>query len=215
MTKANTNPTKPPLHPITLEHCLPFETITIDFIIKLPLSDNYDLILTVTNHNCTKASIFIPCKESIDAPGLTKLYATHVFPHNGIPRKIISDRGPQLISKFTKELCSLLGIKQNLSTAYHPQTDGQSKWTNQLLEQYLQLYCRMWQNSWARWLPMAQYIRNSWPHSTTKKTLFNLLMGYMLWAHHPTRATTQSDIKTCIEGINQAREEARQAMTDA
>ena len=214
MTKANTNPTKPPLHPITPEHCLPFKTITIDFIIKLPPSDGYDLILTITNHDCTKASIFIPCNKSIDAPGLAKLYANYVFPHYGIPRKIISDREPQLILKFTKELCSLLKTKQNLLTAYYPQTDGQSEQTNQLLEQFLQLYCRMQQSSWARWLPMAQYVRNLWPHSTTKKTLFDLLMGYTPRAHHPTRAAIQPDIETCIKRINQAREEVRQAITN-
>ena len=137
MTKINTNPMKPPLHLITPEYRLPFETIAIDFIIKLPPFNGYNSIITITNHNCIKASIFIPCNELVDAPELAKLYATYIFPHYRIPRKIISDRGPQLISKFTKELCNLLKIKQNLSTAYHPQTDGQSKHTNQSLKQYL------------------------------------------------------------------------------
>src|SRR5487761_186576 len=95
MTKTNTTPVKPPLHPITLEFTLPFETVAMDFIVKLPLSSGYDSILTVTDHDCTKASIFIPCNESIDASGLARLYVTHIFPHYGIPRKIISDRGPQ------------------------------------------------------------------------------------------------------------------------
>ena len=137
MTKSNMTSTKPPLHPITPKFSLPFETIAMDFIVKLPPSSEYDSILTVTNHDCTKASIFIPYNESTDASGLARLYTTHVFPHYEIPRKIISDRGPQLNSKFTKELCNLLEVKQNISTAYHSQTDGQSKCTNQSLEQYL------------------------------------------------------------------------------
>ena len=141
MTKSNMTPTKPPLYPITPEHSLPFETIALDFIIKLPQLQGYDSILMVTDHDCTKASIFIPCHESTDAPELARLNAIHVFPHYGIPRKIISDRGPQLTSKFTKELCTLLEVKRNISTAYHPQTDGQSERTNQSLEQYLRLYC--------------------------------------------------------------------------
>ena len=215
MTKTNTNLTKPPLYPIMAEHHLPFETVAMDFIVKLPTSEGYDAILTVTDHDCTKASIFIPCTESTDAPTLAKLYVTHIFPHYGIPKKIISDRGPQLISKFTKELCILLQIKQNISTAYHPQTDGQSERTNQSLKQYLRLYCGTKQNTWTTWLPLAQYVRNSWPHSTTKKTPFDLLMGYTPWAHQPNRMTNSPDIDARIAGVEQAREEARQAMTAA
>ena len=208
MTKSNTTPTKPPLYPITPENTLPFETIAMDFIVKLPPSSGYDSILTVTDHNCTKASIFIPCNESINAPGLARLYATHVFPHYGIPRKIISDRGPQLISKFTKELCTLLEVGRNISTAYHPQTDGQSERTNQSLEQYLRLYCGTRQNTWAKWLPLAQYVRNSWPHTTTKKTPFDLLIGCTPRAHQPDREIKQQDLAARVAGIKRAREEA-------
>ena len=185
----------------------------MDFIVKLLLLSGYDLILTITDHDCTKASIFIPCKESTDAPGLARLYATHVFPHYRISRKIISDRGPQLILKFTKELCTLLEVKRNISTAYHPQTDGQSERTNQSLEQYLRLYCGTKQDTWAEWLPLAQYVRNSWPHTTTKKTPFNLLIGCTPRAHQPDREVKQQDLATQVAGIKKVREEARQAMT--
>ena len=73
----------------------------------------------------------------------------------------------------------MLGITQNLSTAYHPQMDGQSERTNQWLEQYLQIYGNHQQDNWASWLPMAQYVHNSWPSATTGKTPFKLLMGHM------------------------------------
>ena len=108
---------------------------------KLPTSNGFDTILTITVYDCTKASIFIPCNETVDTPEVVKLYATHIFPHYGIPKKIISNRDPQFTSAFIKELCQLLGVHQNISTAYHPQTDGQSECTNQSLEQYLCLYC--------------------------------------------------------------------------
>jgi len=138
MNKVNTHPTKPPLYPITaVPDALPFQTIALDFITKLPESLGNDTILTITDHDCSKASIFIPCKEAIDLEGVAKLYVQHVVPHYGLPKKIISDRDTQFTSNFTKELCRILGIKQNISTAYHPQTDGQSKQTNQSLEQYL------------------------------------------------------------------------------
>ena len=163
MTKVNTNPNHPPLFPITpAENALPFETITIDFITKLPPSGGYDTILTITDTDCSKVSIFIPCKETIDSEGVTQLFLTHVIPHFGVPKKIISDRDTRFTLKFATELCCSLDIKQNISTAYHPQTDGASECTNQALEQYLRAFCGTQQNNWHTWLPLAQYTKNSW-----------------------------------------------------
>jgi hypothetical protein len=91
MNKVNMHPTKPPLFLITLTSDLPFQTIVVDFITKLLPSQGYDTILIVTNHNVSKTSIFILCQESIDSKGVAKLYASQVFPHYGIPLKIISN----------------------------------------------------------------------------------------------------------------------------
>jgi len=102
-------------------------------------------------------------------------------------------------------MCSLLGIKQNISTAYHPQTDGQSERTNQSLEQYLRLYCGTHQKDWAAWLPLAQYTRNSWPNASTKKTPYELILGYTPLAHQPIRNTTVPDIDTRMQLIKDAR----------
>ena len=131
MTKVNMNPHPPPLNPITAEpNALPFQTIAMDFIIKLPMSGGYNTILTITNHNCLKAAIFIPTNETIDSEGVTKLYAMNIFLHYGIPKKVITDRDTCFTSNFTKELCCILEVKQNISTAYHPQMDEQSERTN-------------------------------------------------------------------------------------
>jgi hypothetical protein len=90
MTKVNTNPNHPPLFPITLaENALPFETIAMDFITKLPASGGHNTILTITDTDCSKASIFIPCQEAIDSEGVVQLLLNY-----GIPKKIISDRDP-------------------------------------------------------------------------------------------------------------------------
>jgi len=148
MKKINTHPTQPPLFPIISSSNLPFQTITVDFITKLPLSYGNDTILTITDHNISKASIFLPCKETIDTVGVAKLYAMHVFPHYGIPLKVISNRDPCFNSAFTTDLYKLLGIRQNIGTTYHLQTDGQSERTNQSLETYLRLYCHTQQHEW-------------------------------------------------------------------
>jgi len=119
---------KPPQFPISTDpEAQPFECIALDFITKLPPSEGYDSILTITDHDCSKGSIFIPCKETIDAIGVAKLYGKHVFPHYGLPQKVISDRDPRFTATAMRELCGNLKIKQNISTAYHPQTDGQSE----------------------------------------------------------------------------------------
>jgi integrase-like protein len=137
-TKPLTMQPKPSLYPITPElGAAPFETIALDFITKLPPSGGYDTILTITDHDCTKAAIFLPCNETIDAMEVAKLYCRNVFPHYSIPKKVISNRDTCFTAKLTRELCHILDVKQNISTVYHPQTDGQSEWTNQWLEQYL------------------------------------------------------------------------------
>ena len=136
--KVNTNPQKAPLNPIMLiTGVLPFQTISMDFIVKLPELAGYDSILTIMDHDCMKMLIVIPCRETITAEGVAELFLRQVFPRFGLPSKIISDRDPRFISKFMKELCRLMGITQNVSMAYHPRTDGQSERSNQWLEQYL------------------------------------------------------------------------------
>ena len=139
--KVNNRPIKAALQPIYPKpEALPFETIVLDFITKLPVSQGSDTILTITDHDCTKAAVFIPCREEISAEETAALYLKHVFLRYGLPSKIISDHDPRFTSKFTREVCKTLGISQNISTAYHPRTDGQSERSNQWVEQYLRCY---------------------------------------------------------------------------
>jgi hypothetical protein len=105
-TKPRTMQPKPPLFPIaTKTDTLPFETIALDFIVKLPTSHGYDSILSITDQGASKATIFLPCSEQIDAIGVARLYAQHMFPHYGIPKRVISDRDTRFTAKFTRELC--------------------------------------------------------------------------------------------------------------
>ena len=119
-----------------------------------------------------------PCHEAINAEGVAQLYFNHVFPRFGVPSKIITDRDPRFTSQFMRELCTQLRIEQNVSTAYHPRTDGQSERTNQWLEQYLRFWVNHHQDNWHQLLPMAEYAHNSWRNETTKTTPYQTLMGY-------------------------------------
>ena len=128
---------------------MPFKTVAIDFITKLPPSQGYDAILMVTDHDCTKVAIFIPCTEEINAEQTAALYLQWVVTNFGLPSKIISDRDPRFTSKFTWELCKLMGIEQNISTAYHPRTDRQLERTNQWVETFLRFVTNYKQDNWA------------------------------------------------------------------
>ena len=89
--KINAHPLKPTIIPIMPSEGLPFQTVAMDFITKLPKSGKYDTILTITDHDCTKAAIFIPCQETIMAEGVATLYLRWVYPRDGIPAKVITD----------------------------------------------------------------------------------------------------------------------------
>ena len=213
MNKVNTHPTQLPLFPITTDpEALPFQVIALDFVTKLPVSEGHNSILTITDHDCSKASILIPCKESITAEGTAELYAKHVALHYGTPTSIISDRDPRFRATFTKELCKIFGIKQNISSANHPQTDGQSERTNQQMEQYLRTVTSKDQKDWSRWIPLAQYVKNSWVNSTTKKTPYELILGYTPTIHQPNRTTVLPKLANQMEQLKKHREEAQEAI---
>jgi hypothetical protein len=99
--------------------------------------------------------------------------------------------------------------------AYHPQTDGASKRTNQTLEQYLRIFCGTQQDNWHSWLPLAQYTKNSWPSATTKQTPFDLLIRYTPQIHQPTRKTNVLSLEQRLSSINEARSTAQEAQRKA
>jgi hypothetical protein len=204
--KVNNRPTKAPLEPIWAKpKATPFETVAVDFITKLPVSQGYDSILTVMDHDCSKATIFIPCVEEISGEEMAALYAKHVFARYGLPTKIISDRDPRFASKFTRELCKLLGIQQNISMAYHPRTDGQSEQSNQWLEQYLRFWVNERQDDWAQYLPLAEFTHNNWPNKSTHESPFHILMGYHPHADWSGMRSTIPWVTTRLEQYNEAR----------
>src|SRR5882724_3180251 len=149
----------------------------MDFIEGLPLSDGHDTILVVV---CclTKMALFIPTFWDIDAEDLAHIFLSQVFTKHRTPTDIISNRGKHFISQFWRLLCQLLGIKANLSTAYHPETDSQTERFNQILEQYLRVYINYQQDNWVNLLPLAEFAYNNTSHSATMVTPFFANKGF-------------------------------------
>jgi hypothetical protein len=214
--KVNTRPTKAPLQPIYPKaETTPFETVALDFIVKLPISQGFDSILTVTDQGCTKAAIFIPCNEDITAEETAALYIKHVFAHFGLPTKVISDRDPRFMSKFIQAACKVTGVKHAPSTAYHPRTDGQSERSNQWLETAIRFITDQKQKNWAPYLPIAQFAHNNWPSDTTRKSPFFLLMGFNPRADWIHATSPIPKVTLRLEQLKEARIQAREAMIKA
>ena len=114
-----------------------------------------------------------------------------------------------------KELCQLLGITQNVSTAYHPRTDGQSERSNQWLEQYLRFWVDHQQTNWHHYLSLAEFSHNSWKNETTGQTPFEVLMGYTPRAEIFDVTSSIPTVVLCLRDWKKAREEAQRLMIKA
>ena len=149
----------------------------MDFIVELPPSEGLDAIYVCVDR-LTKMVHFIPTKTTITAEGTARLFYQHVWKHHGLPTDIISDRGPQFVAKFTRQLLKCLGVEGNRSTAFHPQSDSQTERVNQTLEQYLRIYCDYHQDDWAQLLPLAEFIYNNTQNASTRVSPFFANYGY-------------------------------------
>ena len=110
----------------------PFTQVTMDLIMGLPKRGQYNAILMIMDHGCSRAAVFLPCSDTITGEGIARLYFNNVYRWFGLPKKIISDRDPRFTSQFGRALTRKLGIQQNMSTVAHPQTDYRSGKTSRL-----------------------------------------------------------------------------------
>ncbi|MBW0583769.1 hypothetical protein O181_123484 [Austropuccinia psidii MF-1] len=148
----------------------------MDFITQLPLSNSLDSILVIVDR-FSKMAAFIPTMSSITSLDLAHLLIKNIFSKHGLPLRIVSDRGPLFVSSFWTNLCQKLKISRDLSTAYHPETVGQTERVNQILEQHLWMYVSYNQDNWNTWLPLAEFAHNNSDHSSTKQSPFFTVYG--------------------------------------
>jgi hypothetical protein len=180
----------------------PWEIISIDWIVKLPKSTEpgtgkeYDSIMVIVD-KLTKYVHFLPYLECSTAEHLAYWFLRVVVANHGMPKGIISDRDKLLTSKFWQSLTKQLGTKSKMSTAYHPETNGQTERMNQTLEQYLRFYLNQRQDNWVELLPLAQFAVNSAESETTGMSPFYATYGFNPDAyHHPIEDETPNQSAT-------------------
>ena len=149
----------------------------MDFIVDLPAtSGGFDSILTVVDR-FTKRAHFIPTTKTVSAVEVAWLFISHIYVHHGLPKSIISDRDPKFTSHFWPTVFKHLGTTLNLSTAYHPQTDGQSERANRTVKDMLRHFVHPLHDDWDRYLPVIEFAYNNSVSPSTRHTPFFLEYG--------------------------------------
>ena len=143
-----------------------WESVSFDLIVKLPKTSRGNDSICVFVDRLSKMVHLAPCKESMKAPGFARLFVWNVYRLHGLPKTLISDRGTHWNNQFWHGVCELLGVEHRMSTAYHPQTDGQTERVNRTLEDMLHHYVPAVRRDWDDLLACAEFaINNSWQES--------------------------------------------------
>lgn len=190
-----------------------WQYISVDMITHLPTAQGFNAILNIVDMK-SKDYISIPTTDELNSEGWANLYIKHVYSKHGLSERIFSDRGPQFVSKFIKDVYLKLGIQGNPSTAYHPQTDGQTERINQELENYLRIFINHRQTDWPDWLPIAEFKYRNQVHSATGFSPFYLTHGHNAYTGVETRKETRNEsAEQFVERMKKVQEEASAALT--
>ncbi|KAJ1694535.1 hypothetical protein LUZ63_011233 [Rhynchospora breviuscula] len=174
-----------------------WNSIGMDFITGLPKSEGKEVLLVVVDR-LTKYGHFLPLSHPYTAASVAQVFLDNIYKLHGLPVSIISDRDPIFTSQFWRELMHKLGVQLNLSTSYHPQTDGQVERVNQCVESYLRSMVFHQQKKWVRWVPLAEYWYNTNFHSSLHTTPYKALYGY-----DPPVLGLGSAPKCSVESVNE------------
>jgi len=190
----------------------PWETISMDFIGPLPRTARYKDAVLVVIDKLTKMGHFIPTTTQLSAKQTAELIFNEIVRLHGVPSNIISDRDPRFTSGFWKELWRLLGTQLRLSTAYHPQTDGQTERANRVVEDMLRAYVNQHRTDWDQFLVPVEIAYNSSTHESTGFTPYHLNGGQQ---QLPLDIALGRPGVTNVEAVQDLLAETRQHLEDA
>jgi len=179
----------------------------------LPESNGYNAICVIVDR-LTKRAHFIPINNWFSSKDMAQLLYDKVYPLHGLPLQIILDREVQYLAELFQEWCKILGIESTMSTAYHPQTDGQTECVNQALEQYLRCYVDYNLSNWSDLLPSAEFAYNNQAHEGIKESPF-----YLEYSRYPrvgpilVKESPQRDLNDLTYKQHEALEQAKAALT--
>jgi len=156
---------------------IPRTAISMDFIVGLPKSDGYRKISVIVDRFSKKAH-FIPLRNEEHIKELALRFVKDIWRLHGLPESIVSDRDSRFTSKFWTSLMQLLQVKLNLSTAFHPETDGQTERVNPTREEYFRSYCSYQQDDWVSLLAFAEHVYNTSMSESTKASPFEINYGF-------------------------------------
>ena len=174
----------------------------------MPKSKQFEAILVVVDR-LSKYAHFIPLKHPYTARSVAKKFCKKIVKLHGLPLSIVSDRDPIFMSNFWREIFKLQGTKLKMSTAYHPESDGQTKVVNKCLETYLRCFIADQPRTWVTWIHWAEYWYNTTYHASTGKTPFEVVYGRLpprltRWVQGETRvASVQQDLMDRDEALKQ------------
>jgi len=163
------------LQPLDIPETI-WEDLSMDFILGLPKSKGYDAVLVVVDR-LSKYSHFILLKHPYTARSIAELFVKEIVRHHGIPNSIISDRDPLFFIQFWQEIFKGQGTQLRMSSAYHPETDGQTEVINRCLESYLRCFATDQPRSWSIWIPWAEFWYNTTFHGSTGMSPFEVVYG--------------------------------------
>lgn len=192
-----------------------WEHASCDLIVGLPESRGYDTVWVGVDRLSKRVHVE-PTTDTVNSEGVGDIWLRRVWSQHGLTDGIISDRGPQFVSDFTRVLYRRLGISMMASTAFHPQTDGQTERLNQEIEQFLRLFCSERQDDWADLLPIAEFAINNRISAATQQTPFFLSHGeHPRMGFEPIRPGKVEAADKFAERMESALDEARAAMQKA
>jgi hypothetical protein len=203
----------------------PWQSISMDLVTDLPKTAAGFNAVAVFVDRFSKMLHFVPTTKTVTAPALAQLFINNIFRLHGLPECIISDRDPRFTSNFWKATFDILGTRLDMSTAFHPQTDGQSERAIRTLEQMLRNYVSPRQNDWDDYLGVLEFAYNNAVQASTAQTPFFLNSGrhpatpftraLPRSAHVPAAGDYLSDLQAAMRTAKQAVHTAQQRQAAA